>query len=107
MLQRRYVLRRVENSLVKVELRRITLGPRMNLIRSISLMLAAVLLWHAALTAATTGSISGTIKDPSGAVLPGVALTATNPATGIQNKTTTDGSGFYSFPSLAVGVSAT
>jgi hypothetical protein len=50
-----------------------------------------------------TGSISGTIVDPSGAVVPGVALTVTNPATGIQNKIVSDGSGFYNFPSLPVG----
>ncbi|MDP9055609.1 MAG: carboxypeptidase regulatory-like domain-containing protein [Acidobacteriota bacterium] len=53
--------------------------------------------------AATTGSISGIVKDPSGGVVPGVALTATNPATGIQNKTVSDEKGFYSFPSLSVG----
>ena len=52
---------------------------------------------------ATTGSISGTILDPSGAVVPGVTLTATNPATGVENKAMTDGKGFYSFPSLPVG----
>jgi hypothetical protein len=53
--------------------------------------------------AATTGSISGTIIDPSGGVIPGVALVVTNPATGVQNKTSTDSKGFYSFPSLPVG----
>ena len=30
-------------------------------------------------------------------------LTATNPATGVENKAMTDGKGFYSFPSLPVG----
>jgi hypothetical protein len=53
--------------------------------------------------AATTGSISGTIIDPSGGVIPGVSLTVTNPATGVQNRTATDSKGFYSFPSLPVG----
>lgn len=57
----------------------------------------------AILAAATTGSISGTVKDPSGGVIPGVAMVVTNPATGVQNKTMTDGKGFYSFPSLPVG----
>src|ERR1700686_5142649 len=57
----------------------------------------------AILCAATNGSISGTIKDPSGGGIPNVALSATNPATGISNKTMTDGKGFYSFPSLPVG----
>ncbi len=54
--------------------------------------------------AATTGTISGTITDPSGAVIPGVTLAVTNPATGVQNKATTDSKGFYDFPSLSVGM---
>ena len=53
--------------------------------------------------AATTGSISGILKDPSGAVVPGAMLIATNTAQGIQSKTTTDDKGFYIFPSLPVG----
>ena len=55
------------------------------------------------LQAATTGSISGTVKDPSGAVIPGAMLVATNTAQGIQSKATTDDKGFYIFPSLSVG----
>src|SRR5271165_1362447 len=58
---------------------------------------------QAILHAATTGSISGTVKDVSGGVIPGVALVVTNPATGVPNQTTTDSRGFYSFPSLQVG----
>src|SRR5665213_746507 len=70
----------------------------------ISLILALGLLAsQAILPAAVTGSISGTIKDPSGAIIPGIALSVTNPATGVQNKTVTDSKGFYSFPSLPVG----
>ena len=52
---------------------------------------------------ATTGSISGTLKDPSGAVIPGATVIATNTAQGIQTKTTTDDKGVYNFPSLTVG----
>jgi Carboxypeptidase regulatory-like domain len=55
------------------------------------------------LGAATTGSISGLAIDPSGAVVPGATLTATNTATGVQSKTTSNEKGFYSFPSLPVG----
>lgn len=55
------------------------------------------------LCAAVTGSITGTISDPSGSVIPGVKLTVTNTAQGVQNKTTTDAKGVYSFPSLPVG----
>ena len=53
--------------------------------------------------AATTGSISGTLMDPSGAPIPAAMVTATNAAQGIQNKTTTDDKGVYDFPSLQVG----
>jgi len=53
--------------------------------------------------AATTGSISGTVKDPSGAVIPGATVTATNAATNIQAKTISDDNGLYAFPSLPVG----
>src|SRR5690348_16332434 len=63
----------------------------------------AVLLTLPILRAATTGSISGTALDPSGAVIPGGRLTATNMATGVQLKTTTNEKGFYSFPSLPIG----
>jgi carboxypeptidase family protein len=52
--------------------------------------------------AAVTGSISGTVTDATGAVIPGVRVTATNTAQGIQNKTVTDTRGFYTFPRLPV-----
>src|ERR1700686_2603775 len=61
------------------------------------------LIFHAMAWAATTGSISGTLKDPSGALIPGATVIATNTATGIQNKTTTDTKGVFTFPSLQVG----
>ena len=49
------------------------------------------------------GSLVGTIRDSSGAVLSGAAVSATNTATGITEKTTTNGDGDYEFPSLRVG----
>jgi hypothetical protein len=52
---------------------------------------------------ATTGSIDGTLKDPSGGVVPNVVVTVTNKAQGIQTKATTDAKGVYTFPSLNVG----
>ncbi len=62
------------------------------------LLFAATFSWGA-----TTGSISGTLKDPSGAVIPGAMIIVTNTAQGIQTKTMTDDKGVYNFPSLAVG----
>lgn len=52
---------------------------------------------------ATTDSISGTVLDPSGATTPGRTLTATNTATGVERATTTNGKGFFAFPSLPAG----
>ena len=47
--------------------------------------------------------ISGTIDDPSGAVLPGVSVTATNTATGVVTSTVSNEAGAYNFPSLLPG----
>jgi hypothetical protein len=56
-----------------------------------------------AASAQVAGSISGTIKDISGGVIPGVTVTATHTALGTQVSTTTDAQGSYSFPQLPVG----
>lgn len=53
--------------------------------------------------AAVGGSISGTVKDHSGAVVPKATVTATNTDTGVRQVVTTNGTGSYSFPSLPVG----
>src|SRR5437868_3962321 len=51
-----------------------------------------------------TGSISGTVKDPSGAVIAGATVTALNTGTRISQSVATDAVGFYAFPVLPVGV---
>ncbi|MEI9815394.1 MAG: carboxypeptidase regulatory-like domain-containing protein [Acidobacteriota bacterium] len=66
-------------------------------------ILLAVLLLQPALFAATTGTITGTVKDPDAAALGGAQLTVTNSAMGIQSKAMTDDKGNYTFPSLQVG----
>jgi outer membrane receptor protein involved in Fe transport len=53
--------------------------------------------------AAVGGSISGTVQDRSGAVVPKATVTATSTDTGFRQVTTTNGTGAYSFPSLPVG----
>jgi hypothetical protein len=52
----------------------------------------------------TTGSIVGTISDPSGAVIGGAAVTVTNMGTSIAVKTTTDNGGNYVVTPLQVGL---
>lgn len=57
----------------------------------------------AAAWAGVGGSISGTIKDPSGAAIANAAVTLANSATGVRQSGTADGRGSYSFPVLPVG----
>ncbi len=52
--------------------------------------------------AAITGSISGVVTDPSGAILPNVTVVATSTTTNVQSTVVTDSKGFYSFPALKV-----
>jgi Carboxypeptidase regulatory-like domain len=49
------------------------------------------------------GSISGTVKDPSGAAIANASVTLINSATGVRQSGTTDGRGSYTFPVLPVG----
>jgi hypothetical protein len=48
-------------------------------------------------------SLSGTVTDSSGAVIPGASVIVTNTATGIATKTTSGSDGGYTFPSLPAG----
>ncbi len=50
-----------------------------------------------------TGQIKGVIRDHSGAIIPGANVTATSVATDLSVARTTDSSGEFVFPSLAVG----
>ena len=49
------------------------------------------------------GGIQGTVKDPTGAVVPGAAITVTNHATNVKSATTSNGVGFYQVPGLFTG----
>src|SRR5213594_2566342 len=50
-----------------------------------------------------TAQISGGVQDQSGAVLPGVEVTATQTDTGISRMTVTNETGYYVLPSLPLG----
>ncbi|MBI4456672.1 MAG: TonB-dependent receptor [Acidobacteria bacterium] len=50
-----------------------------------------------------SGTISGTVKDASGSILPGVTLTIRNVETGVSRTVITDDEGRYRAPELAVG----
>src|SRR5881396_2929472 len=53
--------------------------------------------------AQSTAQISGTVKDQSGAVLPGVEVTATQTATGLARSVVTNETGSYILPNLPIG----
>ncbi|HEX6806189.1 MAG TPA: carboxypeptidase regulatory-like domain-containing protein [Terriglobales bacterium] len=63
----------------------------------------ALLPWRAALGQVNTGTVTGTVRDPSGAVVTGANVTAKNVATGAQRTTTTGNVGQYNLAGLPVG----
>ena len=71
--------------------------------RNLAAVVLAVLLGTLAAWASVTGSISGVVTDPSGAVVSGAAVIAVNQQTGVKASLKTDGQGFYNFAALSVG----
>jgi Carboxypeptidase regulatory-like domain len=70
------------------------------------LLCVAVALILAAIPAAAqlpTGTILGTVKDASGASMPGVMVTLRNADTNLTKTATTEPDGSYRFPELSVG----
>jgi len=53
--------------------------------------------------AAANGSLSGTVTDPTGAVVPVATITLINTSLKSEYKAVSNGQGFYSFPALPVG----
>lgn len=51
----------------------------------------------------STATLSGTVTDQSGAVVPNAELTATDPTTGLVRQATTNEEGAYAFPTLPPG----
>jgi carboxypeptidase family protein/TonB-dependent receptor-like protein len=65
--------------------------------------LGMILGFSGPLRADTVGSISGTVTDQSGAVIPDTTVTALNLDTTVQQTTKTNANGFYNFAALPVG----
>src|SRR2546427_10556116 len=53
--------------------------------------------------AQSTAQVSGTVKDQTGAVLPGVEVTATQTNTALKRTVLTEATGSYILPNLPVG----
>lgn len=72
--------------------------------RKIALLLGVALVAAMSLSAqALTGSISGTVADPSGQVIPGALVKLTNQLSGEERSAATSGNGDFSFQALVAG----
>jgi hypothetical protein len=68
------------------------------------LAFSLLILTSSVLVFAQTSSLSGTITDPSGAVVPGASVLAKNMALGTEFRTSTSSAGTYTVPALGVGI---
>ena len=77
----------------------------MGKIRIGGLLLVCLCVFSARMASAqvSTGTISGTVKDSSGAVLPGTKIVVQNQDTGISRTVDADENGHFTLPSLNPG----
>ncbi|PYX50447.1 MAG: hypothetical protein DMG76_34655 [Acidobacteria bacterium] len=66
-------------------------------------MIFLILLCATVALASITGTISGIVTDPAGALISGADVSATNVLTGVVHTVKTDAKGFYSFLALPIG----
>ncbi len=77
----------------------------MNSLRKIQGLIVAVLLSLAlpVFGQLTTGNLTGSVFDPTGAIVPNATVVVTNDATGVQNTTNSTSAGDYRFENLPAG----
>src|SRR5262249_40644874 len=83
-------------------------GERVCMNKSRWMVLLALVLAFASAPAFAQGnssmsSLTGTVVDKDGGVVPGVTVTVKNDATGVSQTTTTNSAGVYSFPTMDPG----
>ncbi len=71
--------------------------------QAISLWLFVIVILAGSAFGQSAGSISGTVKDGTGASVPGATVTTTNPANGITQTVTSNSDGVFVFPQLPPG----
>ena len=81
-------------------------NPRRVFLQAVLLCLVLSLFSAVALAQSVTGTITGLIKDPNGAVIPGAKVVARNAGTNATSPVTTDGAGFYKIINLVPGMYA-
>src|SRR5580693_9218419 len=69
-----------------------------------ALIFLAVLMLAASVSAQTTGTITGTVQDPNGAVIPDAKITLKNVTSGDVRQSVSNGSGYFSIPNVIPGL---
>ena len=77
--------------------------PRIKTALSPFALLLIILISQSLFGQVTSGTISGFVKDPSGAYVKGASVTAENPTNGLTRTVTTSDSGEFVFPGLYPG----
>ena len=72
--------------------------------RTVSLLAVAFIMSAAVLAQSNTGSITGVVTDPNGAVVPNATVTVTNQGTNEKRTVQADGEGRYEVLSLPTGI---
>lgn len=72
--------------------------------RRLRSILAALLIGVSANAQSITATLSGTVTDPNGAVVPNATVTAVSASTALTKKTGSDSEGRYTIPFLAPGI---
>ena len=68
-----------------------------------AIWVATIVLLSSPLLADVTGTIRGTVTDPTGAVVPGITVKLHNTLTGLERSVTSDSTGSYEFLAVPVG----
>jgi hypothetical protein len=76
----------------------------MNKMRIAVAILASLVLSIPLFSQSSNATVSGTVNDPSGAIVPGVTITATNNATGVSSTAISNEAGVYNITGLLPGV---
>src|ERR1700761_6463087 len=76
---------------------------RLRRLLRVPVVLTAFLAFACIALAQINAGVDGTVADPSGAVIPGVSVTAKNVATGVTTNATSNAAGAYAFASLQPG----
>ena len=75
----------------------------MSMNKGIALTLMLLFLSSVLMAQTSNATLGGTVSDATGALLPGVEITARNTATGIVTASISNEAGAYSFPNLQTG----